>query len=190
MRQDIVNEVGGSVGVLLRTRPEAGFRQRTIDKTVLRVHDGRLRVIARFLLHTYGGTVAGSRQVLEVLHTLFASHVLAQIVQHLTVVLQQLDTQVAGGVMAGDMLVGLQKLLYLTDAAFYLVTVVDVQVAEVLAGSLVHLDDRTEQLLHAHAALERRGHHRHAKEAAQPVKVYAVTTSFELIVHVQRTHHP
>ena len=71
---------------------------------------------------------------------------LAQVVEHLAVVLQQLQGKVSGGVVLTDVLVGLQVFLDMGDTVFYLVAVVDMQVAERLAGSLIDLDDSAEKL--------------------------------------------
>ena len=48
-----------------------------MDKTVLGIHDGGLRVIACLFLDTCGGFVALVGQCLEVLHALLSLHVLA-----------------------------------------------------------------------------------------------------------------
>ena len=126
---------------------------------------------------------------MEVLHTVLAGHVLAQIVEHLTVVLQQFDGQVSGGVVLGDMLVGLQVFLDVGDAILNLVSVVDVQVARGLVRAFVHLDDGLEQLLHAGTALERRGDHRNAEQTAQRADVHLIASTLKLVVHVQGANH-
>ncbi len=178
------------IGVLLRACLEVRLLQRTVDEAVLRVHDGRLRVVARLLLHAGRGLVAGIHQLVEVIHAVLASHVLAQVVEHLGVVLQQLQREVSGRVVLADVLVGLQVFLDMADAAFYLVAVVDMQVAELLVGTLVHLDDGAEQFLHARTVLKRGGYHRGAEERAQRVGVHMVAAPLKLVVHVQRAHHP
>ena len=87
------------------------------------------------------------------------------------------------------MFVGLQELLYLADAVLNLVTIVDMDVARGTLRVLIHLDDGLEQLLHAHARLERRGHHRHAEERGKRLQVYLVAPALELVVHIQGTDH-
>ena len=189
MREHTVDEMGGLVSVFLRTCLELRLFQCTVDEAVLSIHDGRLGVVARLLLHTGRGLVAGIRQVVEVLHALLARHVLAQVVEYLGVVLQQFQGQITGRVVLGDMLVGLQVFLDMTDAVLDLVAVVDVQVAEVLAGTLIHLDDGAEEFLHARTVLKRRGDHRHTEEVTERLDIHLVTAPLELVVHVQRAYH-
>ena len=68
-------------------------------------------------------------------------------------------------------------------------SVVDVQVAGLAANPLIDLDDGTEEVLHAFAALERRGHHRHTEKGAECLHIDVVATPLELVVHIQGTHH-
>ena len=178
-----------TIGVLLRACLVARLRQRTVDEAVLGIHDGRFRVVARFLLHTCRSLVAGVRQIVEILHALLSGHVLAQIVEHLTVVLQQLQRQVSGGVVLRDMFVGLQVFLDVGDTVLYLVTIVDVQVSRLFARAFIHLDHCLEEFLHALAALERGGNHRHTEQSAQHLQVKMVAATLELVIHVQRADH-
>ena len=113
---------------------------------------------------------------------------LAQEVEHLTVVLQQFQRQVTRRMVRGDVLVGLQVLLYFTDTVLNLMTIVNVDMASVGIGILIDLDDHAKEILDTHAALERRGHHRHTKEGAQCRQVYLVATTFKLVVHIQGAH--
>ena len=59
VRQDGIYQVGCMISVLLRARLVAGLCQRSVDESVFCIHDGGLRVIARLLLHSHRGTVAG-----------------------------------------------------------------------------------------------------------------------------------
>ena len=103
--------------------------------------------------------------------------------------LQQLQRQIAGRVVLGDMLIGLQVFLDVGDTVLNLVPVVDVQVSRGLVGALIHLDDGLEELLHTVAVLERGGNHRHTEETAQHLEVEMVATTLELIIHVQGADH-
>ena len=189
MRQHTVDHVCGAVGVFLRTRLEARLLQRAVDKTVLCIHDGRFGVVASLFFYARRGTVAGMRQFVEVVHALFARHVLAQIVKYLTVVLQQFQGEVSGRVVLGDMLVGLQVFLDMGDTILYLMSVIDMQVARPFVGALIHLDDGAEQVLHAFTAFERGGNHRDAEQIAERVEVHLVAAALKLVVHVQCAHH-
>ena len=93
-------------------------------------------------------------EVVEVLHAILTGHVLAQVVKHLAVVLQQLQGEVSGGVVLTDVLVGLQVFLDMGDTVFYLMALVDVQMTERLAGSLIDLYDGAEKLLYPRTVLE------------------------------------
>ena len=126
---------------------------------------------------------------MEVVHAVLSSHVVSQIVEYLTVVLQQLQGEVSGGVVLGDVLVGLQVFLDVADAVLNLMPVVDVEVARELAGALVDLNDSSEELLDTFAILERGGNHRHTEEVAQGGDVYMVATTLKLIIHVEGADH-
>ena len=80
--------MGCLIRILFRARLESRLLQRTVDEAVFGIHDGGLRVVTRLLHHASRGLVAGMSQVVEVLHALFTGHVLAQVVEHLTVMLQ------------------------------------------------------------------------------------------------------
>ena len=88
------------------------------------------------------------------------------------------------------MFVGLQVLLDVAYAVLNLMTVVDVQVAGFATGAFIHLYDGAEEFLHAHAVLERCGHHWHTKQRTECLQVYGIATPLKLIVHVQGTHQP
>ena len=188
MGEDAVDDVGGAIGVFLRACLVSGLLQRTVDEAVLGVHDGRLRVAARLLLHAGIGHVAGQQQLLALGRLVLLGHVLAHVLQHMTVVLQQFDGQIARRIALADMLVGLQVLLNVADALLYLVAVVDVQMARGPLLALVDLDDSPEEILDAQARLERGGTHGHAEERRQRGDVHRVAAALKLVVHVQGTH--
>ena len=102
---------------------------------------------------------------------------------------QQLQREVSGGVVLGDMLIGLQVFLNVADAILYLMTVVDMQVSGELAGSLIYLDDGSEEVFYACTVLKGCGNHRDAEESAQGVDVHMVTTTLKLVIHVQGADH-
>ena len=76
----MIYQMGRLIGILLGARLELGFLQCTMNKAILGIHDGSLRVVARLFLHTCRSLVAFVGQRLEVLHTLLALHMLTQIV--------------------------------------------------------------------------------------------------------------
>ena len=189
MREDAVDQMGGTIGVFFGARLVFSFFQRTMNKAVLGVHDSRLGIVARFFFYTGRSLVARMGELVEVLHALFASHVMTQIIEHLTIVLEQLQCQEAGRVVLGNMFVGLQIFLDMTDTVFYFVAIVDMQVARGLAGTFVHLNNGTEKFLHAIAILKRRGYHRHTKQGAEGFDIHLVATTLKLVVHIQSAHH-
>ena len=128
VRQHIVYHVRIAVDVLFRTRPVAGLGQRTVDKAILGIHDGRLRVATGFFQHTVGGVIAHSQQLFAILRTVLISKMLTHVLRDIGVILQQLDSQIARRITLAYMLVSLQELLYVADAVLYLMTVVDVDV--------------------------------------------------------------
>ena len=78
------------------------------------------------------------------------------------------------------------------DAVFYLVSVVDVDVAIVGIGafaSLVHFDDGVEELVYASAVLEDGRNHRYSEEFAQLVVVDVVASFLGLVEHIESAHH-
>ena len=189
MREDTIDEMGGAIGVFLGACFVFCFFQRTIDETVFCIHDGCLRVVACLFLHACRSLVAGLRQFVEVLQALLSCHVMSQIVEHLTVMLQQFQCQKAGRVVLGDMFVGLQVFLNMTDTVFYLMTIIDVQVTRELTCSLIYLNDCFEKILDTSPILKRCGNHRCTHEATQCLDVHTIATPLELIIHIQGTHH-
>ena len=132
--------MGCPVGVLLGACGELGLGQCTSDETVLGVHNGCLGIYAHLFHNTCRGTVASFHQPALVVGAMFADDVLRDVVGSVVVVLEQLQGQVAGRIVGGDMLIGLEVLLYLGDAVFDLVTIVDVKVARDGVLTLVDLD--------------------------------------------------
>ena len=118
----MVDDVGCLIGVLLRARLVACLLEGAVDKTVLRIHDGRLAVLARLLLDAGGGVVAMGEDLLGVGHG-------GDILLHLLVVLQKFDGEVTGGIALAQVDLLLEVLLHVADAVLDLVTVVDMDMA-------------------------------------------------------------
>ena len=180
----------GLVGVFLGACAVLRLGQRAVDETVLGVHDGRLGIHARLFHHAGSGVVACRHQPLAVLAAVLALHVTLDEVNHLRVMLQQLQCQIARGVLRAQVLVGLQELLDMRDAVLNLVTVVDVNMSHLRVRAFEDLDDRVQQLPHAASCLERCRHHRHTEERGERFDIQMVAAALQLVVHVQRTHHP
>ena len=86
------------------------------------------------------------------------------------------------------MFVGLQELLYVSDAILYLVSIVDMQVTSLTAAAFIDLNDGAEEFLHAGTVLKRSGHHGHTEQRAERLQVDMVATAFEFVIHIQGTH--
>ena len=174
VRQQVVDAVCGVVGVRLRARPELCFGESTVDEAVFGIHDGCLGIYARLLQHTCCGIVACSHQALAVFAAVFALHVTLHVVDHLRVVLQQLQCHIARGVLCAQVLIGLQELLDMRDAVFYLVAIVDVDVPRLRIHALIDLNDSVEEFLYTASALERCRHHRDTEQRGERVEVHVV----------------
>ena len=189
MREQTINAMGSLIGIFLGTCLELRLFQGTIDKTIFGIHDGRLRVVARLFLHTRRGLIALIGEFMEIVESLFASHMFTQIIEHLTIMFQEFQRQISGRVVLGDMLIGLQVFLDVRDTILNLVSVVNMQVARELTGSLVYLNHRTKQFFDTHAILEGCGYHRCTKQGAEGIEIDMIATTLKLIVHIQGTHH-
>ena len=147
--------MGRAIGVLLVTRLKLRLSQCTIDESVFRIHDSRLRVCQCLLINTGGSLVTLHEDCLAVLPSLLLHEVL-----DVRVVLQEFQGDITGGIAGMNGRVWLQELLNMMDAVFYLMSVVDMDMACRCIDTLIHLDDCLEQLFNTHAALEGGRHHR------------------------------
>ena len=104
---------------------------------------------------------------------------------------QEFDGQIACGELTAQFTILLQVLLHILDTIFYLVAVVDMDMANGMLGELplIDLDDGGEQFVNALSALEYRRHHRETQQFAQFVGIEKVTALFTLIKHVEGSHH-
>ena len=183
--EEVVDDVGCLIGILLRACLVACLLEGAVDKTVLRIHDSRLAVLARLLLDAGGGVVAMGEDLLGVGHG-------GDILLHLLVVLQKFDSEVAGGIALAQVDLLLEVLLHIADAVLDLVTVVDVDMARVgmvALHALVEADDGMEEFLHTAPRGEDRGHHRYAEEAGELLHAECVAPLLGLVVHIERTDH-
>ena len=177
--------MGCLISVLLRACLVACLLEGAVDKTVLRIHDSRLAVLARLLLDAGGGVVAMGEDLLGVGHG-------GDILLHLLVVLQKFDSEVAGGIALAQVDLLLEVLLHVADAVLNLVTVVDMdmsRVGMVALHALVEADDGMEEFLHTAPRGEDRGHHRYAEEAGELLHAEGVAPLLGLVVHIERTDH-
>ncbi len=108
------------------------------------------------------------------------------------VVLQEFDAEVSGGVALADAVICLQILLDMFDAVFYLMSMVDVDMAIVRIGvllALIELDDGIEELVHASTVGKDGRNHGESEELAELVVVDVVATFLSLVKHVEGAHH-
>ena len=173
------------IGVLSISRGIAGFGKGAMYKAILGIHDCRFRIFLRFLLHTLGRLVAMFQNLISVGER-------PNQLLHLLVVLKQFDGQVARRVALAQSVLLLQVILYLGNAVLYLMTMLDVDVAEVGVGtlrSLIHLNHLMEEFLHTATRGEHRGLHGHTKEARQGIEVDVVASLLRLVKHIEGHHH-
>ena len=175
--------MGGTVGVLLITRHKPCLFQRTIDKTIFRIHDGSLRVCQCLLIDTRCRLVTLHQNGLAPL-----SRFLMDEPHDIGVVFQELQGNITGGIAGMDGCVWLQELLDMTYAVFYLVTIVDMDMAGCRIHTLIDLYDGAEQLLHPFPILKRGRYHRRTEERRQHLQVNGVTATLKLIIHIQGTY--
>ena len=76
VRQDVVYDVSGLVGILLVAGLEMCFRQRSVDESVLGIHDSRLGVAVGFFKDTGSSLVALDEDGLATLSGLLAHETL------------------------------------------------------------------------------------------------------------------
>ena len=142
--------MSGLVGILLVAGLEMCFRQRSVDESVLGIHDSRLGVAVGFFKDTGSSLVALDEDGLAALSGLLAHETL-----DICVVLQQLQGYVTRRIAGIDAAIGLQVGLDVTDAVLYLMSVVDVDVSGRMADTLIDLDNGAEQRFNPHTTLER-----------------------------------
>ena len=152
--QQVIDTVSGAISVLLRAGAEFGFSQRSMNKAVLSIHDGRLGIHSRLFKHTRTGIIAHSHQLLAVRAAMFAFYVPLDIVSHLCIVFQELDGQITGGELCTQMFIGFQELLDMGDTVLDLVAVVDVDVTCMGAQAFIDLYNGVEKFLDATPILE------------------------------------
>ena len=182
VRQDTVDEVRHTVGILLHSLVVLSFCQRTVYEAVFRVHDGRLGVFLHLFLHTLGSHFLSLEYLVGIWQ-------LTHIVLDGTIVFQELDSQITGRIQGSHLLMFLQVLLDMCNARLYLMAMRDMDMAHCLALVLIYVDDLTEQFLHSPARLEGGGHEGHTEQRAQRLDMYRVAATLKLVIHVQRTDH-
>ena len=108
----------------------------------------------------------------------------------LLVVLQILDGQIAGRVLATDVLVLLDQELDAVDALLQFLTVVDVNMSgQPLVVLLVDLDDGVQQFRDSGSVTADGRADRHSEKVTKLLDVKAVSPRPKLIVHIQSHHY-
>ena len=156
-----------------------------MDKTVFGIHDGGFAILQGLFLHTLGCLITGCEDFLCRIQ-------MAYVFLGVLIILQQLDREVSGRVALADGIICLQIFLDMFDAMFYLMSVVDVDMAIVSAGiflAFVEFDDGLEELVHASAIGEDGRNHRDTEEFAQFVVVDVIATLLGFIKHVEGADH-
>jgi len=156
-----------------------------MDKTVFGIHDGGFAILQGLFLHTLGCLVTGCEDFL-------GRFQMTYVFLGVLIILQQLDREVSGRVALADGIICLQIFLDMLDTMFYLMSVVDVDMAIVSAGiflAFVEFDDGFEELVHASAIGEDGRNHRDTEEFAQFVVVDVIATLLGFIKHIEGADH-
>ena len=156
-----------------------------MDKTVFGIHDGGFAILQGLFLHTLGCLVTGCEDFL-------GRFQMTYVFLGVLIILQQLDREVSGRVALADGIICLQIFLDMLDTMFYLMSVVDVDMAIVSAGiflAFVEFDDGLEELVHASAIGEDGRNHRDTEEFAQFVVVDVIATLLGFIKHIEGADH-
>ena len=156
-----------------------------MDKTVFGIHDGGFAIFQALFLHTFGCLITGCEDFLCRVQ-------MAYVFLGVLIILQQLDREVSGRVALADGIICLQIFLDMLDTMFYLMSVVDVDMAIVSAGiflAFVEFDDGLEELVHASAIGEDGRNHRDTEEFAQFVVVDVIATLLGFIKHIEGADH-
>ena len=177
--------MGGTIGVFLGACHILSLGQGTIDEAVFCIHDGRLSITSCFFEYAIRSPVACLQQMHIVFSSLNLSQVFSQIVTDVLIVFQQLDGKITGRIMLAYVVVGLQILLYFTDAALDFMTIVNMKMTGLLVGTFIYLDNSLEQVLDAITVFEGCRYDRHSEQSTKHIEVDRVTASFKLIIHVE-----
>ena len=156
-----------------------------MNETVFGIHDGGFAILLGLFLHTLGCLVTGCENFL-------GRFQMTYVFLGVLIILQQLDREVSGRVALADGIICLQILLDMLDTMFYLMSVVDVDMAIVSAGiflAFVEFDDGLEELVHASAIGEDGRNHRDTEEFAQFVVVDVIATLLGFIKHIEGADH-
>ena len=156
-----------------------------MDKTVFGIHDGGFAIFQALFLHTFGCLITGCEDFLCRVQ-------MAYVFLGVLIILQQLDRKISGRVALADGIICLQIFLDMLDTMFYLMSVVDVDMAIVSAGiflAFVEFDDGLEELVHASAIGEDGRNHRDTEEFAQFVVVDVISTLLGFIKHIEGADH-
>ena len=118
----MVDEVGGTVGVLLGAFVVVGFLQCPMDKAVFGIHDGSLAVFLRFLKDAGGGLVTHAQYVFSYVKCL-------DVFLCLFVLLKEFDGKIACGIARTGLAVFLHFFLHHVDGRFNVFPMVDMDMS-------------------------------------------------------------
>ncbi len=183
---ECIQPMGGMIGIFLRTYPVASFLQGTAYKAVFGIHDGRFGISASLLLYTMYSHIASldDGRSLRQLQDDFLGFL---------VFFKELQGQPPCTISQSQQIVAFQIFLNIRYTVFYLVSVVDMDMAIEVVVTLLTLKDMyhlAHQFLQSPTRLERRRHHRHTHQSAQRLYVEMVSATLSLVKHVQGADYP
>ncbi len=144
MGQYAVEQVSDFIGIFLDACMIVGLFECTVDESILGIHYQRLGVRFGFLHHTRRGFVTMAENGVSISEGTY-------IVFNLLVVFQQFYGQVSGGKPFAHMLSLFQVFLYISNAGFHLVSMVDVDMAKIgllILRAFIYSNHHIEQRLH------------------------------------------
>ncbi len=154
--QQTVDDVCRLVGVGLVAHGESGLFQCSVDKSVFGIHDSRFAIFLHLLLNSY-------RLLVSQFDNLFAVRQRLHEVLGMGIHFEEFYGEIACGIFISNLFVGLKQQFYSVDAFFYVLAVVDMDMAVGVVFAFVYIDDGAEELVYSLAGTEHRRHHRHAE---------------------------
>ena len=155
-----------------------------MNETIFSIHHGRFRIFMRFLFQSFC-------RIVTMLYYLVVVGQFTNGILNFLVVLEQFYGKIACGELTSHLPVLLEVLLHFGYCILDVGAVVDVYMSNrsFLIGSLIHLNHGGEQLFNAVARLEYSRHKRESEQLTQFVAIELVASCFNLVIHIERTHH-
>ena len=177
--------MGCLISIFLITCREVCFLQRTIDKTILSIHDSSFAVVACLLLYSSCCCITMIEYLNRITQWIDESF-------YVLIMFQQFNGKITSRITTAEFRVFLQMLLHLFNTILYLMSVVDMDMTELrrlVFFPFINGDNLTEKFLHTSTIGKYRWHHWHSKEFRKLLCINMITTLFCLIKHIESANH-